>query len=149
MFPTISPSQRFILILLLSAAILSPLDFYIVNLALTPIQQGIGSSSAQLQMIVSFYTCAYAVFQITGGRIGDLLGRKQMFLLGLMGFTLSSTLCGFAPNTTLLIVGRVIQGISGAIMSPQILAIIHVTFTEEQKTKVMALYSFSFGIAAA
>lgn len=149
MLLSITPQQRFVLLLILAAAILSPLDFYIVNLALTPIQQGIGSSPAQLQMIVSFYTCAYAVFQITGGRIGDLLGRKKMFLLGLMGFTLSSTLCGFAPNSTILIIGRIIQGISGAIMSPQILAIIHVSFSEEQKTKVMALYSFTFGLAAA
>lgn len=137
-----------ILVILLIATILSPLDFYIVNLALSPIQKGLNATSAQLQMVISFYTCAYAVFQITGGRLGDLLGRKQMFLTGLMGFVLSSAMCGLAPSPTTIIIGRVIQGVSGAIMAPQILAIIHVTFTDKEKTRVMALYSFTFGLAA-
>lgn len=141
-------NKAFILIILLIATILSPLDFYIVNLALTPIQKGLNTSAGQLQMIVSFYTCAYAVFQITGGRLGDLLGRKQMFLTGLFGFISASAICGLAISPTMIIVGRVMQGVSGAIMAPQVLAIIHVTFTEKEKTKVMALYSFTFGLAA-
>lgn len=141
-------NKALILIILLIATILSPLDFYIVNLSLTPIQKGLGATAGQLQMIVSFYTCAYAIFQITGGRLGDLLGRKQMFMTGLMGFILASAMCGLATSITVMIVGRVIQGISGAIMAPQVLAIIHVTFSEKEKTRVMALYSFTFGLAA-
>ncbi|MET3037276.1 MFS transporter [Chryseobacterium sp. NRRL B-14859] len=137
-----------ILIILLLAAILSPLDFYIVNLALSPIQKGLKATSGQLQMIVSFYTCAYAVFQITAGRLGDLVGRKQMFLTGLMSFILSSAICGWADRPNVIITGRILQGISGAAMAPQILAIIHITFNEKEKTKVMALYSFTFGMAA-
>lgn len=117
-------------------------------MALTPIQKGLNTTAGQLQMIVSFYTCAYAVFQITGGRLGDLLGRKQMFLTGLLGFISASAICGLAISPTMIIIGRVIQGVSGAIMAPQVLAIIHVTFTEKEKTKVMALYSFTFGLAA-
>ncbi len=141
-------NKALILIILLIATILSPLDFYIVNLSLTPIQKGLGATAGQLQMIVSFYTCVYAIFQITGGRLGDLLGRKQMFMTGLMGFILASAMCGLATSITVMIVGRVIQGISGAIMAPQVLAIIHVTFSEKEKTRVMALYSFTFGLAA-
>ena len=144
----LTKSKPFILIVLLIATILSPLDFYIVNLALTPIQKGLSATSGELQMIVSFYTCAYAVFQITGGRLGDLFGRKQMFLLGLLGFIVASTLCGLATSSSVIILGRVMQGVSGAIMAPQVLAIIHVTFTEKEKTIVMALYSFTFGLAA-
>lgn len=137
-----------ILLILLIATILSPLDFYIVNLALTSIQRGLNTTTGQLQMIVSFYTCAYAVFQITGGRLGDLFGRKKMFMLGLFGFIIASMICGLATNPVIMITGRIIQGISGAVMGPQILAIIHISFSEKEKPRVMALYSFTFGLAA-
>lgn len=140
--------KRIVLVILLMAAILSPLDFYIINLALIPIQKGLNTSSGQLQMIVSFYTFAYAVFQITAGRLGDLVGRKKIFLIGLMGFILSSAICGCAGSPNVIIIGRILQGISGAVMAPQILAIIHITFSEKEKTIVMALYSFTFGMAA-
>lgn len=146
---TIFKNKWFALGILLIATILSPLDFYIVNLALTPMQQGLKASSGQLQMIVSFYTCAYAVFQISGGRFGDLYGRKKMFCIGLIGFVSSSVLCGISPNATVMIVGRILQGVFGAVMIPQVLAIIHLLFDDNQKRKVMALYSFTFGIAAA
>lgn len=146
---TIFKNKWFALGILLIATILSPLDFYIVNLALTPMQQGLNASSSQLQMIVSFYTCAYAVFQISGGRFGDLYGRKKMFCIGLIGFVSSSVLCGISPNATVMIIGRVFQGVFGAVMIPQVLAIIHLLFDDTQKRKVMALYSFTFGIAAA
>lgn len=146
---TIFKNKWFALGILLIATILSPLDFYIVNLALTPMQQGLNASSSQLQMIVSFYTCAYAVFQISGGRFGDLYGRKKMFCIGLIGFVSSSVLCGVSPNATVMIIGRVLQGVFGAVMIPQVLAIIHLLFDDTQKRKVMALYSFTFGIAAA
>lgn len=121
-----------ILLILLIATILSPLDFYIVNLALTSIQRGLNTTAGQLQMIVSFYTCAYAVFQITGGRLGDLFGRKRMFMLGLFGFIIASMICGLATNPVIMITGRIIQGISGAVMGPQILAIIHISFSEKK-----------------
>lgn len=140
--------KKIVLCVLLTATILSPLDFYIVNLALTPIEESLNASASHLQMIISFYTSAYAVFQITGGRLGDLLGRKQMFILGLTGFILSSFMCGLASTSWVLITGRVLQGVSGAIMAPQILAIIHTVFTEKEQPFVMGLYSFSFGLAA-
>ncbi|MCW3466021.1 MFS transporter [Chitinophaga nivalis] len=140
--------KKIILFILLIAAVLSPLDFYIVNLALTAIQQDLHAEPASLQMIVSFYTAAYAVFQITGGRLGDLMGRKRMFLCGLFGFITASLICGCAPDTTVLIAGRVLQGIAGAIMAPQVLAIIQVVYTPEEKIRVMGYYSFTFGLAA-
>ena len=138
-----------ILFILLLATILSPLDFYIVNLALPSIQQALDTTNSELQMIVSFYTCAYAVFQISGGRLGDLYGRKTIFLMGLVGFIGASVLCGLAQSPTVMIVGRVFQGVSGAAMIPQVLAILHTLFDENEKRIVMALYSFTFGIAAA
>lgn len=145
---TSKTKKRIVLSILLTATILSPLDFYIVNLALTPIEEGLNASASHLQMIISFYTSAYAVFQITGGRLGDLLGRKQMFIAGLTGFILSSALCGLAPTAWTLIIGRILQGVSGAIMAPQVLALMHTIFTEKEQPLVMGLYSFSFGLAA-
>ncbi|KUF38285.1 MFS transporter [Myroides marinus] len=139
----------FILFILLVATILSPLDFYIVNLALPSIQHSLQSSNSELQMIVSFYTCAYAVFQISGGRFGDIYGRKKIFIIGLIGFVSSSALCGIAQSPAIMIIGRVLQGVSGAVMIPQVLAILHTLFDEKEKRLVMALYSFTFGIAAA
>ncbi|MDM1397301.1 MFS transporter [Myroides odoratimimus] len=141
--------KRFILFILLVATILSPLDFYIVNLALPSIQYSLRSSSSELQMIVSFYTCAYAVFQISGGRFGDIYGRKRIFIIGLIGFISSSVLCGLSQSPVMMIIGRVLQGVSGAVMIPQVLAILHTLFDEKEKRLVMALYSFTFGIAAA
>ncbi|MEC4115332.1 MFS transporter, partial [Myroides pelagicus] len=122
----------FILFILLVATILSPLDFYIVNLALPAIGHSIRASSSELQMIVSFYTCAYAVFQISGGRFGDIYGRKKIFLIGLTGFISASVLCGLSQSSSVMIIGRVIQGISGAVMIPQVLAILHTLFDQKQ-----------------
>lgn len=138
-----------ILFILLLATILSPLDFYIVNLALPSMQQSLKTTNSELQMIVYFYTCAYAVFQISGGRLGDIYGRRKIFLLGLLGFIFFSVLCGVAQSAMLLIIGRIGQGVSGAIMIPQVLAIVHGLFNDKEKRWVMALYSFTFGIAAA
>lgn len=142
-------NKWFILVVLLVATLLSPLDFYIVNLALPAIQESLNSSNSELQMIVSFYTCAYAVFQISGGRFGDIYGRKNVFLIGLLGFVSSSVLCGLAQSSAVIITGRILQGVFGAIMIPQVLAILHTLFDDKEKRLVMALYSFTFGIAAA
>lgn len=142
-------NKWYILLFLLLATVLSPLDFYIVNLALPSIQHSLKSSNSELQMIVSFYTCAYAVFQISGGRFGDIYGRKKIFVIGLTGFICSSVLCGISQSSVIMILGRVLQGVSGAVMIPQVLAILHALFDEREKRLVMALYSFIFGIAAA
>ncbi|MGM3253350.1 MFS transporter, partial [Escherichia coli] len=76
----------------------------------------------------SGYAAAYAVFLITGGRLGDLFGRRRMFLLGISGFGLTSLLCGLASSPSMLIVGRILQGLSAAAMAPQGLASVHALF---------------------
>jgi hypothetical protein len=88
------------LAVLLIGAFLPPLDFYIVNLALPAIQAGLRATGSQLQLIISCYASAYAVSLITGGRLGDLYGRKRLFITGLIGFILASALCGIAPNSS-------------------------------------------------
>ncbi|PXW27262.1 MFS transporter [Paraburkholderia caballeronis] len=136
------------LVVLLVGAILPPLDYFIVNLALPAIRDGLGASAAQLQLVVSAYACANAVAQITGGRLGDLYGRKRLFMLGMAGFVLASTLCGLATSGSVLVAGRVLQGLFAAILAPQVLATIRSVFAPHEQVRVMSFYGFVFGVAA-
>lgn len=136
------------LVALLVGAFLPPLDYFIVNLALPAIRSGLHASAAELQLIVSAYASAYAVFLITGGRLGDLYGRKRIFMLGMGGFVLSSLLCGFASSGAMLIGGRILKGLSASMLAPQVLATIRTVFPQQQQTRIMGIYGFVFGLAA-
>ncbi|WP_233861772.1 MFS transporter [Paraburkholderia adhaesiva] len=136
------------LVVLLVGAILPPLDYFIVNLALPAIRDGLGAQPSELQLVVSAYACANAVTQITGGRLGDLYGRKRLFMIGMAGFVLASTLCGLAGSGPELVAGRLLQGLFAAILGPQVLATIRSVFTPHEQVRVMGLYGFVFGLAA-
>ena len=146
--PTPGHSRTPIIIVLLMGAFLPPLDFYIVNLALPAIGNGLRTTGGQLQLIVSCYASAYAVFLITGGRLGDLYGRKRMFMTGMAGFIIASAICGFAPNGTILILGRILQGAAAAAMAPQVLATIRNIFSVAEQPRVIGLYGSVFGFAS-
>lgn len=133
---------------LLVGAFLPPLDFFIVNVALPSIRTGLGADPAEVQLIISGYAAVYAVFLITGGRLGDLYGRKRVFLAGLAGFGLSSTLCGIAPSPVMLILGRLLQGLSAAVMAPQGLASIQALFPEHERSRALSMYGAAIGLAA-
>jgi EmrB/QacA subfamily drug resistance transporter len=136
------------LAVLLTGAFLPPLDFFIVNLALPAIRSGLNTTGAELQLIISSYASAYAVFLITGGRLGDLYGRKRMFMTGMAGFVLASALCGLAPGPGVLILGRVLQGLAASVMAPQVLATLRSLFSQAEQPRVMGLYGSVFGLAA-
>ncbi|KVN32330.1 MFS transporter [Burkholderia stagnalis] len=136
------------LVVLLVGAILPPLDYFIVNLALPAIRDGIGAHPTELQLVISAYACASAVTQITGGRLGDLYGRKRIFMIGMAGFVAASTLCGLAGSGSVLVGGRVLQGLFAATLAPQVLATIRSVFTPHEQVRVMGLYGFVFGLAA-
>jgi len=137
-----------IVAVLLLGAFLPPLDFYIVNLALPAIRDGLQTTGGQLQLIVSCYSSAYAVFLITGGRLGDLYGRKRMFIAGLASFIVASAICGFSPNGSILIIGRILQGASAAVLAPQVLATIRTIFSVQEQPRVIGLYGSVFGLAS-
>jgi len=143
-----SKNRWFALAVLLVGAFLPPLDYFIVNLALPSIRSGVHATEAQLQLIISAYASAYAVFLITGGRLGDLFGRKRMFMAGLGGFVAASALCGFAPSGDVLIAGRILQGSTAAVMAPQVLATIRNVFSTAEQTRVMGMYGSVFGLAS-
>lgn len=96
------------LAVVLSGAFLAVLDFFIVNVSVTAIQTGLRATFAEVQFVIAGYGLAYAIGLITGGRLGDLYGRKKIFLTGLAGFTALSLLCGLANSAAMLVVMRVL-----------------------------------------
>jgi EmrB/QacA subfamily drug resistance transporter len=132
---------------LLAGAFLPVLDFNVVNLALPVIRRDLGAASSDVQFVISAYAATYAVFLITGGRLGDLLGRKRMFMLGVAGFTLASVLCGTAWSPSILVAGRILQGLTATVMAPQVLASIRVMFPAAEQGRALGLYGATFGLA--
>jgi EmrB/QacA subfamily drug resistance transporter len=141
------PRRWLALPVLLTGAFLPILDFNVVNLALPAIQEDLGATSSEVQFVISAYATTYAVFLITGGRLGDWLGRKRMFMLGIVGFTLASILCGTAWSPGVLIAGRIFQGLTATLMAPQVLASIRVLFPATEQGTALGLYGATFGLA--
>ena len=112
-----------------AGAFIAMLDTFIVNVAIPSISRGLQASFGEVELVIASYTLVYAVLLITGGRLGDIAGRKRMFLLGMTGFIITSACCGLAPSIFWLIVSRVLQGTSAAMMYPQALSILQTTFT--------------------
>jgi EmrB/QacA subfamily drug resistance transporter len=119
------------------------LDATIVNVALPSIQRELHFSQGNLTWVINGYLVTFGGFLLLAGRMGDLVGRKKVFLTGLVMFTAASVLCGFAQDQTMLIVSRVIQGVGGAVASSVILAIIVTEFPERaEQAKAMGMYAF-------
>src|ERR1700738_1488362 len=114
--PTAHPRRWLILFVLLAAECMDLLDGTVVNVAAPTIHHDLHTSSTALQWIVGGYALALAVGLVPRGGLGDLFGRRRLFLLGATGFTAASTVCGFAPSTGVLIAARVVQGLAGALM---------------------------------
>lgn len=142
------PRRWLALGVLLTGTLLPPLDFFIVNVALPAIRADLRASADVSQLVISVYAAAYAVTLILGGRLGDLYGRKRIFIGGMLGFGAASALCGLAPSPGALVVGRLLQGISAALMAPQSLASIHAMFPASEKNRALGLYGATFGLAA-
>ncbi len=132
---------------LLVAAFMDLLDTSIVNVAIPSVRAELDAGYASLQWIVAGYLLAVAVGLITFARLGDRYGRRRLFLIGVIGFGLSSLCCGLAPTPAVLIAARVLQGLFAAAMIPQILSTIHVSFTPAEKPRALALYSMIAGLA--
>ncbi|MEG2102322.1 MAG: MFS transporter, partial [Flavobacterium sp.] len=135
------------LLILLLGHLLTILDIFIVNIAIPSIQRGLGSNNGKIQLVVSMYMVGFASFLIIGGKIGDYYGRKKIFILGMFLFMICSAGCGFAETIDHLILLRFFQGISAALMSPQVLSYIQVLFTDhKERTYAMGWYGIAIGI---
>lgn len=135
------------IIALLAGAIMVVLDFFIVMVTLPTIQADLRASNADLQWVVTGYGMANAAGLITGGRLGDMYGRHRMYVLGLALFSATSVICAFAPSSTALILARIAQGLAGALVLPQVLAILSNTFSGDQRVKVFGIYAACLGFA--
>lgn len=146
--PGTSPLRRVaVLMTVLVAAFMDFLDNGIVVLAVPAIQSDLGGSSGAVELTIAGYTLAFALGLITGGRLGDIVGRKRIFLIGTAGFVATSLLCGLSPTIELLIVARVLQGITAAIMVPQVLAVIKATFPTDRLKGPLAAFGAMSGVA--
>lgn len=124
------------------------LDTTIVNVAIPSIQTGLGASYSSIQWIIAGYSLTFALFLITGGRLGDIFGYRRLFLVGIAGFIVASLWSGLAPSTATLIAARLLQGFFAAMMVPQILSLIQIMYTNsDERAGVSAFYGALAGIA--
>ncbi len=137
-----------ILFVILAAECMDLLDATIVNVAAPAIHADLHTSSTALQWIVGGYALAIAVGLMTGGRLGDIFGRRNMFLAGAAGFTVASVLCGLAPDTGSLVAFRLLQGLLGALMLPQGLGVMCEVFPPDEISKAFAVFGPVIGSAA-
>lgn len=146
----LSRSGRWLAFLvMLTGGLLPSVDFFIINVSLPSIHISLGANAAELQLVVSGYAASYAVFLITGGRLGDLYGRRRLFLIGMAGFVGTSALCGLAHTPMELVIARVLQGISAAMLVPQVLGSIRALFpSEAELAKALSFYGMMMGLAA-
>src|SRR2546430_4532631 len=123
------------------------LDTTIVNIAIPSISDKLDASLSDILWILNSYILVYAVLLITSGRLGDLYGPKQLFLVGLVIFTLASVACGFAQNPTQLIIFRVVQGLGGALLTPQTPSVLTVIFPADKRGAAFGIWGATAGIA--
>jgi EmrB/QacA subfamily drug resistance transporter len=142
------PQKWLALPIVLAGVFLVTLDFFIVNVAIPSTQLQLEATSGQVQWWIAGYGLAFAALLITGGRIGDRLGRRRAFVAGLAGFTVASAACGLAPSAGALIAARVVQGAAGALLLPQVLAIIGVAYDGQDRVRAFVFYALTQGLAA-
>ncbi len=125
------------------------LDVSIVNVALRSISVGLHASGDALQWVLSGYSLTFGLLLVPAGRLGDARGRRRLFMLGLVLFTLTSVLCGAAPNATWLVIARLSQGLAAGLLTPQISALIQQLFRGRERGKAFGLFGAMVGISTA
>ena len=133
---------------LLVAGFMNLIDITIVNVALPSMQTNLRATDSQIEWVVAVYILVFALFLLPAGRMGDVLGRRRMFIAGVIVFTIGSALCGLAPSIGGLVAARVLQGIGGAMMTPQTLAIVPAIFPPRERGLAFALFGLSAGLAS-
>ena len=133
---------------LLVASFMNMIDVTIVNVAVPSLQRSFDATASQIEWVVAAYIMTFAVCLLPFGRMGDIHGRRRVFIAGVVLFTIASTLCGMAHTMPMLILSRVVQGIGGAMMVPQTLAIAQVLFPPHERAAAFSLFGLTAGLAA-
>ncbi len=133
---------------LLVAGFMNLIDVTIVNVAIPSLQRAFNATDSQIEWVVAIYILTFALLLLPMGRLGDVVGRRRMFIAGVIVFTIGSALCGMAPSIWGLVGARVVQGIGGAMMTPQTLAIVPALFAPKERGLAFALFGLSAGLAS-
>src|SRR5499427_2293922 len=136
-----------VLLVLTTGFFMIMLDTTIVNVAIPAMSTGLNTTLDQILWVLNAYVLVYAVLLITAGRLGDLYGQRTLFAIGLFVFTLASGLCGLAQNADQLIAYRVLQGVGGALLTPQTLAILTSIFPPERRGAAFGVWGGIAGLA--
>ena len=137
-----------ILGIVLIAEIMDLLDSTVITIAAPTVRAELGGGTATMQWWAAGYTLAFGVLMIVGGRLGDVFGRRRVFLVGITGFTLASAACALAPSPGFLIATRVLQGAFGALLIPQGLGVIKAVFPPKEMGGAFAAFGPVMGLAA-
>src|SRR3989440_4405724 len=143
------PRRWLAAVVMITGALMDLIDVTIVNVALPSIRNDLHASATQLEWVVSGYMLAFAATLIIAGNLGDLLGRKRLFLSGAALFGLASLAAGLAGTGAELIAARVVQGAAAAAMAPQVLATFRTIFSGNERGKAFGIYGASLGFASA
>ena len=125
------------------------LDNTVVNVALPSIQEDLGATLSQLQWIVTGYALTFAALMLIGGKLADAYGRRLIFVIGIVIFTLASLWCGLSDTSEMLIVARIVQGAGAALMNPATLSIISATFPPKQRGAAIGIWAGVSALALA
>ncbi|GAA2151807.1 EmrB/QacA subfamily drug resistance transporter [Humibacillus xanthopallidus] len=133
----------------LVAGFMTLLDVSIVNVALPSIQQGVGASPSDLQWIVSGYALAFGLTLVGAGRVGDVVGRRPVFIAGVVLFGVASLACGLASSSAVLVAARLVQGAAGGILNPQVSGLIQQMFSGRERGRAFGMLGATIGISTA
>jgi MFS family permease len=148
--PSVDSSRRWwVLATVVAAQFMFGVDAFIVNVAIPTISSELHASPAQIEAVIAVYLIAYATLVVTGGRLGDIYGIKNVFLTGVLGFTATSLWCGLAQSGPELIAARLAQGAAAALMVPQVLATLHLLFSDQSRGRAFGIYGIVLGLAGA
>jgi len=145
----IDSRRWYTLVVILLPILLTSLNTYMIQVALPLIQSSLNASFADAQLIMTCFSLSLAVTLVISGKLGDIYGRKRILLIGVGGFTLMSMLGGFTTSSTILIVIRIVQGITAALIQPQVLSMMQINFKSREKGLVFSIYGALLGLGFA
>lgn len=144
---TLDPRRWLMLVVTLAGMFMAIFDFYVINIAIPSLQAQLHAGEATLELVIGGYTFTYAALLVTGGRLGDVFSYRRLFIVGMSLFTVTSLACGLAQSGEQLVVVRLLQGASAALMVPQVIALITVMFPPNERPRALSWFGVTLGLA--